>query len=144
VNRQFSAKMQKIQELLEKQSRALPSIQEFMEKQSRTNPGSRNETQQFVFHPQDYSGGESSGSGLEDGLLKLKSVRLDFPLFDGEDPETWCCRAEQFFEYYSTPMGHRLSISSFHMDGKALVWFRELRASNPAISWAEFVRSMQI
>jgi hypothetical protein len=25
-----------------------------------------------------------------------------------------------------------------------LVWFRELRASNPAISWAEFVRSMQI
>jgi len=130
VNRRIAAQMQK--------------IQEHLDKQSRTTPSNRNEAQQFVLYPQDYGGGESSRSGLGDGLLKPKSVRLDFPRFDGEDPETWCCRAEQFFEYYSTPMEHRLSISSFHMDGKALVWFRELRASNPAIPWAEFVRSMQI
>jgi hypothetical protein len=29
------------------------------------------------------------------------------------------------------------------MDGKALVWFRELRANNSVTTWAEFVRSMQ-
>jgi hypothetical protein len=100
VNRRIAAQMQK--------------IQEHLDKQSRTTPSNRNETQQFVLYPQDYGGGESSGSGLGDGLLKPKSVRLDFSRFDGEDPKTWCCRAEQFFEYYSTPMEHRLSIFLSH------------------------------
>lgn len=35
------------------------------------------------------------GSGFGDGF-KPKTVRLEFPRFDGEDPKTWCCRAEQF------------------------------------------------
>jgi len=85
--------------------------------------------------------GETSSG---DGFLKPKTVRLDFPRFDGEGAETWCCRAEQFFEYYNTPIDHRLSITSFHMDGRALVWFRELRASTPTLTWPEFVCSLQI
>jgi hypothetical protein len=92
-------------------------------------------------------GGENfcqGDSSTGDGFLKPKSVCLYFPRFDGEDAETWSCRAEQFFEYYHTPIDHRLSITSFHMDSHALVWFRELRASNPAITWPDFVRSLQI
>jgi hypothetical protein len=42
------------------------------------------------------------GSGFEDGF-KPKIVRLEFSRFDGEDPKTWCCRAEQFFNHYGTP-----------------------------------------
>jgi hypothetical protein len=75
---------------------------------------------------------------------KPKTVRLEFPHFDGEDPETWCYRAEQFFEIYCTPDTQRLSISAFHMDGKALVWFQELRASNEVSSWTNFIRAIQI
>ncbi|XP_062176260.1 uncharacterized protein LOC133881329 [Alnus glutinosa] len=89
-----------------------------------------------------FGGGEGSGGG--EGILKPKSVRLDFPRFDGDDPETWCCRAEQFFELYNTPAEQRLSITSFHMDGRALVWFREMRASNLVTTWPEFIRSMQV
>jgi hypothetical protein len=36
---------------------------------------------------------EQDGSTSTDGF-KPKMVRLEFPRFDGEDPETWCCRAE--------------------------------------------------
>jgi TolA-binding protein len=71
------------------------------------------------------SGGGNSyqeGSSSNDGL-KPKIVRWEFPHFDGEDPEMLCCRAEQFFDYYGTPDAQRLSICSFHMDGKAMVWF---------------------
>jgi hypothetical protein len=53
-----------------------------------------------------------------------------FPQFDDEDSETWTCQAEQFFEIYSTPTEHCISLPSFHMDGKALVWFKEFHASN--------------
>lgn len=91
--------------------------------------------------------GESSyqeGSTFDEGIIKAKTIRLDFPRFEGEDPEMWSCPAEQFFDFYNTPPNHRISISSFHMDGHALVWFRELRASNSLTTWEEFVRAMQI
>jgi hypothetical protein len=35
--------------------------------------------------------------------LKPKTVILEFLCFNWEDPETWCCQAEQFFEVYCTP-----------------------------------------
>jgi hypothetical protein len=85
--------------------------------------------------------GDTSGGA---GLLKPKIVHLDSPHFNGEDTETWCCRAEQFFDYYNTPEEHRLSLSSFHMDGRALIWFRELRSSHPVLSSDAFVRALQI
>jgi hypothetical protein len=91
--------------------------------------------------------GETSfheGSASGDAIIKSKIVRLNFPRFDGEDPETWSCRAEQFFDFYNTPTKHRIALSSFHMDRKALVWYRELKASNSVKTWDEFVRSMQI
>lgn len=43
-----------------------------------------------------------------------------------------------------TPDAQRLSISAFHMDGKALVWFQELKASNEVSSWTDFVLVIQI
>jgi hypothetical protein len=97
--------------------------------------------------PPIFFGGETSsflGSSNSGEGIKPKTVRLEFPRFDGDDPETWCCRAEQFFEMYSTPDTQRLSISAFHMDGKALVWFQELKVSNELSTWAEFVRAIQL
>jgi hypothetical protein len=45
---------------------------------------------------------------------------------------------------YHTLDSQRLSISAFHMDGKALVWFQELKASNEITTWTDFVRAIQI
>jgi hypothetical protein len=108
---------------------------------------SKSPAHQYNLQHPPFSGGEiffPGGTSHGDGLLKPKQARLDFPRFDGEDVETWCCPAEHFFEYYGTPDEHRLPLSSFHMDGRALVWFRELRASNSIQSWQDFVRSLQI
>jgi hypothetical protein len=41
---------------------------------------------------------------------------LEFPCFDGDDPKTWCCRAEQLFDFYDTPDAQRLSISALNKD----------------------------
>lgn len=54
------------------------------------------------------------GSSFKDGL-HTKPVKLEFPHFDGEDPETWSCRAEQFFDYlrHQTDRSSRLYLSTW-------------------------------
>jgi hypothetical protein len=99
--------------------------------------------------PDSFAASSSGGGGFQDDTrtdegIKPKPFRLEFPRFDGDDPETWCCRAEQFFDFYETPDAQRLSISAFHMDSKALVWFQELKASNTVSSWLDFVEAIQI
>ena len=58
-----------------------------------------------------------------------KSVRLEFPRFRGDDPETWVYKANQYFNFYHTPLSKSLLMASFHMDGEALVWFQDCEAS---------------
>jgi hypothetical protein len=72
-----------------------------------------------------------------------KSIRLEFPKFDGEDPLNWCYKAEQFFDHYATPKIQRLKISSFHMECTALIWFQELHKSNSFSTWEEFAKALQ-
>jgi hypothetical protein len=76
--------------------------------------------------------------------FQTRSMKFDFPRFNEEDLETWSCHAGQFFDYYGTPDRQRLSISSFHMEGKTLIWFQELKASGGLSTWGEFLRSLKI
>ncbi len=93
---------------------------------------SRNADQLF---PEDSSG---------DVAFQTRPLRLDFPRFDGEDPEGWSYRASQFFDYYSITDVQRFTISSFHMEGKALIWFQELRKSSSLTTWIEFLNALRI
>jgi hypothetical protein len=75
--------------------------------------------------------------------FQTRPLRLEFPRFDGEDPEGWCYQASQFFDYYNMPDSQRFTISSFNMEGKALVWFQELRNGNNLTTWNEFLKAIQ-
>lgn len=46
-----------------------------------------------------------------------RSVKIDFPKFEGEDVLPWIYKSEQFFMYYQIPDPHRLEIASIHFDG---------------------------
>jgi hypothetical protein len=119
-------------------------VQKLLEERRRS-PGARTEPD---LHFHNFVQGLSSGGSHQDGSsssdgLKPKSFWLEFPRFEVEDPETWCCRAKQFFDFYGTPDSQRLSIFAFHMDSTALVWFQELKASNTVTTWVAFVNAMQ-
>ena len=68
---------------------------------------------------------------------------MEFPKFNGEDPLNWCYKAEQFFNHYSTLEIQRPKISSFHVEGTALIWFQELHKSNSFSTWEEFAKALQ-
>ncbi|XP_021596651.1 uncharacterized protein LOC110603257 [Manihot esculenta] len=68
-----------------------------------------------------------------------KLVKLDFPRFDEkEDPSSWVCRAEQFFQFHHTLDDERVEIASFHLVGDAQLWYQLLKQENPVITWADF------
>jgi hypothetical protein len=62
--------------------------------------------------------------------IQTKTIRLEFPTFNGDDPDSWCYRAEQFFDFYEIQERQKLRITAFHMEGKALSWFTALRSTN--------------
>lgn len=55
----------------------------------------------------------SEGFG-EGGEILPRSVSLDFPYFQGDDPVEWLYKANQFFMFYNTLPRHKLRLASFH------------------------------
>jgi hypothetical protein len=100
-------------------------------------------------NPMDQSAGTSYTNigdqlGSEGDSIKPRSLKLDFPRFDGEDPDGWCYKATQFFEYYAMPDNQKFNLAAFHMEGKALIWFQELRSTNNLNSWIEFTKAIRV
>lgn len=59
-------------------------------------------------------------TGVSNSPPPMRSVRLDFPKFDGSDPLNWLFRAEQFFAYYATQDSQRLTIAAVHFEGSVV------------------------
>jgi hypothetical protein len=57
------------------------------------------------------SRGESSS--FSEGIY-TKGLRLEFPCFNGEDLDSWCYIADQFFEFYDIFESQRLSITTIN------------------------------
>lgn len=71
-----------------------------------------------------------------------RSVRLDFPRFDGEDPARWLYKAHQSFSYYNTQPNQKLMLAAYHMEGKALIWFQDLEDFGTLVDWGGFTMAL--
>ena len=49
------------------------------------------------------------------GEVQTRLVRLDFPMFTGDDPTGWLYKVHQFFKFQNTLPQHKLRLGSFHM-----------------------------
>lgn len=50
----------------------------------------------------------------------IPHMKLNVPLFDGQDPLGWIFKITQFFDYQDIPNAERLTIALFYMEGPAL------------------------
>ncbi|KAI5316982.1 hypothetical protein L3X38_036689 [Prunus dulcis] len=67
----------------------------------------------------------------------------DFPHFNGlEDPTSWICRAEQFFDFHHTPETERVPLASFNLEGDAQLWFQLMKEETPITTWATFKQGL--
>ena len=69
-------------------------------------------------------------------------MKVDFPKFDRDNPSEWVYRAQQFFVFHQTNPLHRILIFSFHMEGRALTWFKNMEESDHLTSWDAFVKAL--
>lgn len=77
--------------------------------------------------------GEASTGGY---LPRL--VKLEFPRYNGEeDPTSWICRADQFFNFHQTAEEDRVPLASFNMEGDAQLWYQILKKKRTQVSWDE-------
>ncbi|KAL4201233.1 hypothetical protein AMTRI_Chr02g257670 [Amborella trichopoda] len=73
-------------------------------KNSRNNDESSNSQLPPMYTRQTLTGSLQNGSMGSIGTYLPRMVKLDFPKFNGEeDPTSWVCGADQFFEFHQTP-----------------------------------------
>lgn len=77
------------------------------------------------------------------GEIQTKSIKLECPVFNGEDPNGWIHKANLFFHFHNTPPQFRMKLV-FHMEGKALTWFQDLDESGLLNDWDMFVKALLI
>ena len=75
--------------------------------------------------------------------FQARSVKLDFPRFDGSEVLQWIIKAEQFFHYYHTPEDQRLTIAAIHMDTDVVPWFQMMLKTNLFQSWTLFTKALE-
>ena len=62
----------------------------------------------------------------DNGGIQTRIVRLDFP------------KVHQFFNYRQINPHQKILLASFHMEGKALVWFQDIETTRGISSWEGF------
>jgi hypothetical protein len=80
---------------------------------------------QAWFHPEDHRDQMDDDFHHGDRLFQTQPLRLEFPRFDCDNPAGWTYKVNQFFNYYQTPLYHRIRMASFDMEGEALIWFQD-------------------
>jgi len=78
----------------------------------------------------------------DDRRIQGRTLRLDFPRFDGDNPSGWSYKVNQFFDYYQTPLYQRVRMASFHMEGEALVWFQDADEAGQFPTWDAFLQAL--
>ncbi|KAF7807916.1 Transposon Ty3-I Gag-Pol polyprotein [Senna tora] len=76
--------------------------------------------------------------------LQARSVKLDFPRFDGSDPLYWIFRAENFFAYYKLTDEERLTIAAVNMEGMVVPWFQLMQKNHQVDSWQALSKAVEL
>lgn len=61
--------------------------------------------------------------------LQMKTIKLDFPVCNGENSDDWVYKVNQYFAHYQIPEYQKLPLISMHLEGKALTWFQYFNSS---------------
>jgi hypothetical protein len=76
------------------------------------------------------------------GGIITRSVRINFPKFDGSDHVGWIYKANNFFYFHRTPYNQMLMLASIHMEGKALVWYQDINMAGALLNWEVFTHAL--
>ena len=65
-----------------------------------------------------------------------KFKKVEMPIFNGEDPDSWLFRAERYFRIHKLTESEKMTVSTISFEGPALNWFRSQEEREKFIDWA--------
>jgi hypothetical protein len=92
----------------------------------------------------------SSGTGKTAGRSESsnsfpKVAKLNFPKSDGtEDPTSWVCRVEQFFEFQDTAKEDKVVMAAYHLEGEAQLWYQLFKETEEGASWEQLKEGLHV
>jgi hypothetical protein len=73
--------------------------------------------------------------GSSSSVVRGHLPKLNFPMFDGENPKLWIRRTQNYFDMYSVESNLWVYVSSMHFVGAAARWWSSLREQFQCSSW---------
>ncbi|RWR84947.1 Ty3/gypsy retrotransposon protein [Cinnamomum micranthum f. kanehirae] len=83
-----------------------------------------------------------AGSFGTNGSIQTRTMKLEFPRFDGTNPNSWLFKAKQYFNYHQVPEQQWLTIAALNMEGEAIEWFQWYNDYVLGATWEQFVLAM--
>ncbi|KAF8401153.1 hypothetical protein HHK36_014457 [Tetracentron sinense] len=68
-------------------------------------------------------------------LFQQRSIKLEFPMFDGNDPISWLVCAERYMRFYNIPKKQRVDMAAFLLEGEAFRYFEWMQYMVGVIPW---------
>jgi hypothetical protein len=74
-----------------------------------------------------------------------KLAKLDFPKYKGVDnPTSWVCRVEQFFEFQRIEEGDKLPMAAYHLEGEVQIWYQLWKEGEENLDWDSLKQALHI
>jgi hypothetical protein len=64
--------------------------------------------------------------------------KIQFPVFNGEDPQLWKSRCESYIKMYRVESSLWIEVSTMHLEGVVACWFQSVEHRVRGMSWEEF------
>jgi hypothetical protein len=72
-------------------------------------------------------------------------AKLEFPKYNGtDDPTTWICRVEQYFDFKQIEEGEKLPLAAYHLDGESQMWYQLFKDSEEILTWESLKKALHI
>ncbi len=70
---------------------------------------------------------------------------MNFHNYDGtEDPISWLCRAEQFFNFQNTVEEDKVDLAAYHLEGEAQFWYQLYKETEEGVTWENLKEGLHV
>lgn len=61
-----------------------------------------------------------------------------------DDPTSWICWVEQFFDFRQTEEDFKLPMDSHHLEGESQMWYQFFKESKEVVAWESLKTAFHI
>ena len=65
-----------------------------------------------------------------------KFKKVEMPIFNGDDPDSWLFRAERYFQIHKLTDFEKMTVATISFEGPALNWYRSQEERDKFADWA--------